>query len=157
MKFKRILAMAITLVMLLASVEMTVSAASDNARRLTIDMTAKTGALKQGAAGFLYGLGANDVPTTNTLTPIKPKVTVQKAPEGLQHPNGDCLRIAEGFIESGGEQVQIYMQDYYGQWSYENTGIAMYEQVVRPQVPLNRDHPYSANMVYIPFNEPDQI
>lgn len=157
MSQKRFLAMALTFIMLFASTGVTVFGASDNARRLTIDMTAKTGALKQGGAGFLYGLGANEVPTTNTLTPIKPKVVVQKAPEGLQHPNGDALRVAEGFIESGGEMVQVYMQDYYGQWAYENTGIDMYEQVVRRQVPLIKEHPYSDNVVYIPFNEPDGI
>ena len=43
-----------------------------------------------GLQGFLYGLGDEGIPTDNMLAPLKPQGTGQKAPDGLQHPNGDA-------------------------------------------------------------------
>lgn len=80
---------------------------------LTVNMAEKTGPMRHGSAGFLYGLGSTGTPNVNTLTPLKPGTAVQKAPDGLQHPTGDVLDVAETFIEAGGEQIQIYLQDIY--------------------------------------------
>ena len=33
---------------------------------------------------------------------------------GTEHPYGDALDVAKTFLESGGEQVQMYNSNYYG-------------------------------------------
>lgn len=129
---------------------------------LTVDMTAKSGEMRHGSAGFLYGLGSDGTPNANMLTPLKPGTAVQKAPDGLQHPTGDVLDVAETFIESGGEQVQIYLQDIYALWSYEYTGIDDYLERIKEMVPkivaLRESNPsFTGKLVYVPYNEPDGI
>jgi len=61
------------------------------ASQLTVDLATGTGALRYGATGFLYGLGDEGIPNETMLAALKPQVTAQKAPDGLQHPNGDAL------------------------------------------------------------------
>lgn len=129
---------------------------------LTIDMSAKTGALRHGSSGFLYGLGSDGTPSANTLTPLKPSTAVQKAPDGLQHPTGDVLDVAGTFISAGGEQVQIYLQDIYALWPYEQTSFEEYlshiEEMIPKIVALRESNPdYNGKLVYVPFNEPDGI
>ncbi|MBQ8540872.1 MAG: discoidin domain-containing protein [Clostridia bacterium] len=129
---------------------------------LTIDMSAKTGALRHGSSGFLYGLGSDGTPSANTLTPLKPSTAVQKAPDGLQHPTGDVLDVAGTFISAGGEQVQIYLQDIYALWPYEQASFEDYlshiEEMVPKIVALRNSNPdYHGKLVYVPFNEPDGI
>ncbi len=129
---------------------------------LTIDMGAKSGAMRHGSGGFLYGLGSHGTPSANILTPLKPSTAVQKAPDGLQHPTGDVLDVAETFISAGGEQVQIYLQDIYALWPYEQTSFEEYliriEEMVPKIVELRNSNPaFSGKLVYVPFNEPDGI
>lgn len=129
---------------------------------LTVSMTQKCGEMRHGSGGFLYGLGSDGTPNANMLTPLKPGTAVQKAPDGLQHPTGDVLDTAKTFIEAGGEQVQIYLQDIYALWSYEYTGIDDYlsriEEMVPKLVALRESNPdFTGKFVYVPFNEPDGI
>ncbi len=81
---------------------------------LTVDMSAETGDILHGASGFLYGISNEDVPTTNTLVPLKPKVLATKGALGTEHPYGDALDVAETFLAGGGEQVMMYNSNYYG-------------------------------------------
>jgi len=81
---------------------------------LTVDMSKETGDILHGASGFLYGISNEDVPTTNTLVPLKPKVLATKGALGTEHPYGDALDVAETFLSSGGEQVMMYNSNYYG-------------------------------------------
>ena len=81
---------------------------------LTVDLGEKTGDILHGASGFLYGISNEDVPTTNTLVPLKPKVLATKGALGTEHPYGDALDVAETFLASGGEQVMMYNSNYYG-------------------------------------------
>lgn len=81
---------------------------------LTVDMTDTTGDIMHGAAGFLYGVSSEDVPTTNTMVPLKPKVLCTKGALGTEHPYGDALDVAKTFLESGGQQVMMYNSNYYG-------------------------------------------
>ncbi len=81
---------------------------------LTVDLGNQTGEILHGAAGFLYGISNEDVPTTNTLVPLKPKVLATKGALGTEHPYGDALDVAETFLTSGGEQVMMYNSNYYG-------------------------------------------
>ena len=83
---------------------------------LTVDLdpAVNTGDIVHGAAGFLYGVSSEDVPTTNTIVPLKSKILVTKGALGTEHPYGDALDVAKTFLESGGEQVQMHNSNYYG-------------------------------------------
>jgi hypothetical protein len=131
--------------------------ASAAASQLVVDLATSTGALRYGATGFLYGLGDEGIPNETMLAALKPQVAAQKAPDGLQHPNGDALKIAPMFKRAGGRDIQIYMQDIYKQWPYENLGIADYLAKVDTMTRKVVADPYRSSYVYVPFNEPDQI
>ncbi|MFC7529790.1 carbohydrate-binding protein [Actinoplanes sp. GCM10030250] len=141
---------------LLAVLAPAVPAAAANPQ-LAVDLAAPTGALKYGATGFLYGLGDEGIPDENMLAALKPQVTAQKAPDGLQHPNGDALKIAPLFKRTGGRDIQIYMQDIYQQWPYENLGINDYLAKVDTMTRKVVADPNRSSYVYVPFNEPDLI
>lgn len=81
---------------------------------VNMDPEANTGEIIYGAAGFLYGISSEDVPTTNTVVPLKSKILVTKGAVGTEHPYGDALDVAKTFLESGGEQIQMYTSNYYG-------------------------------------------
>ncbi|GIF25562.1 hypothetical protein BJ973_003839 [Actinoplanes tereljensis] len=127
------------------------------ASQLVVDLATSTGALRYGATGFLYGLGDEGIPNETMLAALKPQVTAQKAPDGLQHPNGDALKIAPMFKRAGGRDIQIYLQDVYQQWPYENLGIADYLAKVDTITRKVIADPYRSSYVYVPFNEPDGI
>ncbi|MFB7140629.1 CBM35 domain-containing protein [Gottfriedia sp. NPDC056225] len=131
------------------------SAAADP--QLEVDLSKETGKMLNGGAGFLYGMSEPNVPDINTIIPLKPNAAVQKAPDGLQHPNGDALKISDYFLEAGGQQIQIYLQDYYEKWPYEFTGIPDYVNKVETIVKKVVENPNKNTFVYVPFNEPDQI
>ncbi|MEV4115104.1 CBM35 domain-containing protein [Nonomuraea sp. NPDC049695] len=135
----------------------TPAAPAQAASQLVVDLAAQTGALRYGATGFLYGLGDEGIPNETMLAALKPQVTAQKAPDGLQHPNGDALKVAPMFKRAGGRDIQIYMQDVYKQWPYENLGINDYLAKVDTMVRKVVADPYRTSYVYVPFNEPDQI
>src|ERR1700704_6049771 len=88
-----------------------VVSASAAASQLVVDLSTGTGALRYGATGFLYGLGDEGIPNETMLAALRPQVAAQKAPDGLQHPNGDALKIAPMFKRAGGRDIQIYLQD----------------------------------------------
>ena len=81
---------------------------------VNLDPAVNTGGIIHGAAGFLYGISSADVPTTNTVVPLKSKILVTKGALGTEHPYGDALDVAKTFLESGGEQIQMYNSNYYG-------------------------------------------
>ncbi|MCI9081744.1 MAG: leucine-rich repeat protein [Lachnospiraceae bacterium] len=91
-----------------------VQAAENNRQVLTVDMKETTGDILHGAAGFLYGISNEEIPTNNTMVPLKPKVLCTKGALGTEHPYGDALDVAKSFLESGGEQVMMYNSNYYG-------------------------------------------
>lgn len=84
---------------------------------LTVDLDpdVNTGEIAHGATGFLYGVSSADVPTTNTIVPLKAKILVTKTALGTEHPYGDALDVAKTFLESGGEQIQMYNNNFYGE------------------------------------------
>lgn len=127
------------------------------ASQLVVDLGLNTGALRYGATGFLYGLGDEGIPNETMLAAIRPQVTAQKAPDGLQHPNGDALRIAPMFKRAGGREVQIYMQDIYPNWPYDNLGINDYLSKVDALTRKVVADPSRSMYMYVPFNEPDLI
>lgn len=160
---KKIISLALALTLALSVITFSpLTASAANTPTLTVDMTDKTGPMRHGSAGFLYGLGSHGTPNANTLTPLKPGTAVQKAPDGLQHPTGDVLDVAETFLEAGGEQIQIYLQDIFALWSYEYTTIDDYLERIKEMVPkiveLRESRPdFAGKFVYVPYNEPDGI
>ncbi|MBE5928775.1 MAG: hypothetical protein E7267_05330 [Lachnospiraceae bacterium] len=90
-----------------------VKAADDFVPVMTVDMTNELGELLHGSSGFLYGISSEDVPTMNLITPLKPKVLATKGALGTEHPYADALDVAETFLESGGEMVQMYNSNFY--------------------------------------------
>lgn len=159
---KKILSVLLSVALIATILTMPLTAQGAFIPTLTVDMSEKTGAMRHGSSGFLYGLGSDGTPSANTLTPLKPFAAVQKAPDGLQHPTGDVLDVAGTFISAGGEQVQIYLQDIYALWPYEQTSFEEYLAHIREMVPkiaaLRNSNPdYEGKLVYVPFNEPDGI
>ena len=53
---------------------------------LTVDVSPQgnTGEIIHGAAGFLYGVSSENVPTTNTMVPLKSKILVTKGAVGTE-------------------------------------------------------------------------
>ena len=125
--------------------------------QLVVDLSANTGPIKYGATGFLYGLSDPGIPSDNMLIPLQPQTISQKAPDGLQHPNGDALEVAPQFIRAGGRQILIEMQDIYQNWPYENNGLADYLTKVDTIVAEVLADPNRDIYAVIPFNEPNWI
>ncbi|TDC51051.1 cellulosome protein [Jiangella ureilytica] len=141
-------------------------ARADDAQQLVVDLDERTGPFLGAGSGTLYGLSDDGVPSDNTLEPLRLHSIAQKPPAGAQHPNGDALVVAGPFFRNGGEYVQIYVQDMYAQWTYENPGgvvpcndvcFANYMEKLAWVVDQVTARPDADRFVYVPFNEPDHI
>lgn len=146
---------------------------------LAVDFSVRTGDFRGGATGTLYGFGDEGAPTQALINGAHITNTSQKAPYGTQHPSGDALRVEGNFFAEHGEDMYIYVQDYYPDWPYaagtrvgdERTydqatraytaggnGIWDYLEVVEfvtEAVATTSEHPQE--YIFIPFNEPDGI
>ncbi|MFF4250695.1 RICIN domain-containing protein [Streptomyces sp. NPDC001663] len=125
--------------------------------QLTVDLSQDTGDIGHGASGFLYGLGNPGVTTDNVLQPLHPQQAAQKPQGGLQHPSGDVFDVAPQYLNAGAKEIQIYMQDIYRYWPYENQGLTDYLGKVDDMVAAVKADPNYGKYVYVPFNEPDWI
>lgn len=116
--------------------------------------------LLHGSTGFLYGVSETGVPSADLISAIRPKILVQKAADGKQHPSGDGYRLTPYLKECGVENIQIYLQDYYLEWPYEYNGIPDYQEkvdaIVRKMVAGKTDEEIAAYS-FVLFNEPDGI
>ncbi|QSB14226.1 hypothetical protein JQS43_22360 [Natronosporangium hydrolyticum] len=135
-------------------------------QQLVVDLGERTGAFHGAASGVLYGLSEDGVPSDNTLEPLRMTTVNQKPPAGAQHPNGDALVVADAFFRTGGEYIQINVQDMYAEWTYENVGGEIpcndvcfddYMEKLAWVVDEVANSPYADQIVYVPFNEPDYI
>jgi hypothetical protein len=124
---------------------------------LTVHLDTPTGPLKYGATGFLYGLGNDGIPSLATLLPLRPQVAAQKPEGGLQHPNGDALDVSSLYRAAGGREIEIYMQDGYANWPYENLGLLDFLNKAGDMLRQAEAHPQCDLFSWVPFNEPDQI
>ena len=91
------------------------------------------------------------------LAPLKPQVAAQKPEGGLQHPNGDALNVSDTYKAAGGKEIEIYIQDIYPHWPYDNLGMDDYLAKVDSVVRQVMASPNRSLFSYVPFNEPDQI
>jgi hypothetical protein len=144
---------------------------------LSVDFGQTTGAFRGGATGTLYGFGDDGAPTQALVNGAHITNTSQKAPYGTQHPSGDALKVEDGFFRKHGQDMYIYVQDYYPDWSYNGgrrpgdtrtydqadgtyvdtpNGVWDYLEVVEfvtEAVAARSSRP--DGYVFIPFNEPD--
>ncbi len=113
-----------------------------------------------GSTGFLYGVSEIGVPSADMIKAIQPKILVQKAADGQQHPSGDGYRLTSYLKECGVENIQIYLQDFYLEWPYESLGIDDYntkvDAIVRKMTAGKTDEEI-AGYSFVLFNEPDGI
>ena len=133
---------------------------SNSGATLHFDAASSTGAMLHSATGALYGASEINIPSNGLIRAIEPKIMVQKAKDGLQHPSGDGYRLEKYLDASGAENVQIYIQDDYLQWPYENKGIDEYVTraagIVREMV-ADKSADEIKKMSFVLFNEPDGI
>ncbi|QYR21026.1 hypothetical protein KZ483_25395 [Paenibacillus sp. sptzw28] len=136
---------------------------------ISVDLADQSlGDIYHGASAALYGLSEPNVPDINTLIPLKPSHISQKAPNGVQHPSGDGLRVADYFFEAGGGFIQVLVQDYYGLWYYPSRTAEQYinEAVIPVATAVkaykdawavkNPGQDPDEKFLYIPYNEPEQ-
>ncbi|MFF3988274.1 carbohydrate-binding protein [Streptomyces sp. NPDC001797] len=121
----------------------------------TVDLGTTTGAVLRGSNGALYGQSDDGVPGDNLLAPLKLTTGSQKPPNGAQHPNGDILQVAPSFFRNGGGTMYTNIQDEYSDWPYQNNGIDDYLTKVDTAVNAVKATSYAADVVFVPFNEPD--
>ncbi|WP_200301249.1 RICIN domain-containing protein [Streptomyces adelaidensis] len=132
-----------------------VTPASAATPTLTVDLGTTTGAFHGGASGVLYGLYGPDVPTNNLIEGMGLKTTNTKYQDGQQHPGSDALEIAKPFVDSGGDDIMIYMTDVYRTFSYERASYSAYQAAMKTQVEQAMASPYKDHIVFVPYNEPD--
>lgn len=96
----------------------TSATAAESTEVLSVDFSDHTGEFRGGATGTLYGFGDDDAPTRALINGAHFTNSSQKAPYGTQHPSGDALKIEDGFFDKHGDQLYIYIQDYYPDWAY---------------------------------------
>ncbi len=121
---------------------------------LTIDFSQQSD-LTGRAAGFLYGMAEDDVPTAEITESIGINTLATKPAGGLQHPIGDVNQIAETFTEAGGEYLFIYTQDMYDTWYYQFDSLELYNERVKKTVTEMENSEYKDKLVYCIYNEMD--
>ncbi len=135
---KKRIAAAVSAVSMLSGLGVSVSAAdnpvSANTAKLTVNVSDVKGDIIHGAGGFLYGIADEGVPTSNTLVPLKPKVLATGTMLTTEHPYGDAEKVAEQFLEAGGEQVMMYLPNYYGYALGVSADYREYAKVMRDKV-----------------------
>jgi hypothetical protein len=130
---------------------------------LTIDLGATTGAFHGGAAGTLYGLYGDGVPTNNLIEGMNLRTVSTKAQDGPQHPGADALEVVKPLADSTDGDVYIYMTDIHRGFPYQWPGstpaekISLFKQKIAKQVDQVKqlDPQYQDNIVFVPFNEPE--
>lgn len=116
---------------------------STNRPSVTINVNDKTGAVTNGASGFLYGFAEPDIPSVEIARSIDVSSLSTKAYGGLQHPIGDVNQVADTFLSAGGEQIIVYTQDMYDTWYYEFDSMEAYHERVRETVTATEQSNYA--------------
>ncbi|WP_236087556.1 cellulosome enzyme [Antribacter soli] len=130
---------------------------------LRVDLGASTGAFHGGAAGTLYGVYGDGLPSLNLIEGMGLRTVATKAQDGPQHPGADALEIVKPIADSSGGDTYIYMTDIYRGFPYQWPGstpqarLDDYRAKVSAQVDqvLTLDPAYQERIVFVPFNEPE--
>jgi hypothetical protein len=146
-----------------AGTQVTASVTVVRENQLTIDLANTTGPVHGGAAGTLYGLYGEGVPTNNLIAGMNLRTVVTKAQDGAQHPGADALEVVKPLADSTDGDVYIYMTDIHRGFPYQWPGdtpqekLDLYREKITKQVEqvLTLDPEYQDNIVFVPFNEPE--
>ncbi|MCL8026917.1 LamG-like jellyroll fold domain-containing protein [Nocardioides bruguierae] len=133
---------------------------------MTIDLGSDTGDFTGGAAGSLYGLYDDGMPTDNLVEGFGLQTTATKAQDGGQHPGSDALEILEPLARTTGGKVYIRPTDYYRGFPYQWPGNTPQEKLddyfSKLQIQLDQIDALLAtkpdlvdSIVIEPFNEPE--
>ncbi|WP_328550748.1 cellulosome protein [Streptomyces sp. NBC_00366] len=132
------------------------------AETLTVDLGTETGPFHGGAAGTLYGLYGDGVPSRAVVEGMYVRTVSTKAQDGIQHPGADALEILPAFVTSGGRDVYVYHSDIHRGFPYEWPGatgeerLTAYLESIRRQVEqVQTLGALKSHVVYVPFNEPE--
>lgn len=128
---------------------------STNRPRAAVDAAQKTGAVTNGASGFLYGFAEPDIPTVEIAKSIDVSTLSTKTYGGLQHPIGDVNQVADTFLAAGGEEIIVYTQDMYDTWYYQFDSMEAYLERVRETVTATAQADYADRVTYCIYNEMD--
>lgn len=131
--------------------------------QLIVDLAQNTGDFHGGAAGTLYGLYGQGVPTNNLIEGMNLRTVSTKAQDGPQHPGADALEVVKPLADSTDGDVYIYMTDIHRGFPYQWPGstpaekMALYKEKIGIQVDqvLQLAPEYRDNVVFVPFNEPE--
>jgi hypothetical protein len=130
---------------------------------ITVDLSKTTGKFHGGAAGSLYGLYGDGVPTNNLIEGMHLRTVSTKAQDGPQHPGADALEVVGPLADSTGGDVYVYMTDIHRGFPYQWPGstpaekLATYEQKIATQVDQVKTlgSAHRKHVVFVPFNEPE--
>lgn len=136
---------------------------------MVFDFSKKTGEVKKGASGYLYGIAENGVPSAEMVESIDVQTISQKVSGGLQHPVGD-IDNADKMLKDVKYEV-VYLQDIYDTWYYKHDDIMLlrskgkynwqdfintdYLPKVEKTVKNMASKSYKAPVVYCLYNECD--
>lgn len=131
--------------------------------QMIVDLAKKTGPFHGGAAGSLYGLYGQGVPSNNLIEGMHLRTVATKAQDGPQHPGADALEVVQPLADSTDGDIYVYMTDIHRGFPYQWPGatpaekLALYQQKIGVQVDqvLKLDPKYQDNIVFVPFNEPE--
>ncbi|PLS25184.1 Ig-like domain-containing protein [Bifidobacterium imperatoris] len=85
----------------------------------TADLSKSTGAFMGGAAGTLYGVYDENLPSNNLVDGINLRTVSTKAQDGPQHPGADALEVAKNVTDSSNGKTFIYMTDIWRGFPYQ--------------------------------------
>lgn len=137
---------------------MTVSAAVPST--FTVDLANQYRSVTHVASGSLYGLAENGRPIDSLISPTKPKMFTQMAPNGGQLPNGettpigDALKVAP-IAARNGATVTIRMPDIYSNFPYQWVSWADWNGKVDTMVNARLSSGATNIYGYELWNEPD--
>ena len=139
------------------------TAPASSASTLVVDLGQSTGAFHGGAAGVLYGLYDQGLPSNNLIDGIKLRTVATKAQDGPQHPGADALEVVKPLADSSNGDVYIYMTDIYRGFPYQWPGSTPTERLddymskiqLEVEQVLSLPAQYQDNIVFVPYNEPE--
>ncbi len=131
-----------------------------------------TGAVTNGASGYLYGIAEDGVPSHNMVESLDVSSVSAKTQGGLQHPIGEVGDVAPSLLRTGHcDYIVVYLQDMFSTWYYEDANItemkkngtynwktfltSTYFPLVEQSINEMKDSEYADKLVYCIFNECD--
>ena len=130
---------------------------------LRIDAGTDTGPVHGGAAGVLYGLYADGMPSDNLVEGMNVRTVATKAQDGAQHPGSDALEVVQQLADTTGGDVYVRTTDWYRGFPYQWPGdtpeerLSGYWEVLADQLAMVQqlEDRYRDHIVIEPFNEPE--